>query len=124
MSNRENAINFRDETGRNSNQQFRINIPHDPLRAINEHTTRAHEVCRESEVIAADSLDELARQRETLARTRDGLQDANQELDTTNKTLKSMHMRIATNKLLLHFIILMEVVIIGCQIYLKFFKSK
>lgn len=90
------------------------------LRDVNERVNRAEVICRESEGIATDTLGELSQQRESLARTRDRLTDANRELDSTNKNLKRIHLRLATNKLLLCSIILMEVVIIGLQLYLKF----
>lgn len=94
----------------------------DILVGVNERLNRAEVIARESEVIATDTLDELAHQRETLTRTRDRLTDANVELNTTNSALKSIHRRLASNKILLAAIILMELIIIGCQLYLKFFK--
>lgn len=94
----------------------------DLLLGVNERVSRAEAIARESEVIATDTLDELANQRETLTRTRDRLTDANLELNTTNSALKSIHRRLASNKFLLATIILMELIIIGCQLYLKFFK--
>ena len=95
---------------------------HSIYRGINERVDRAEGICRESEAIATNTLDELANQRESLTRTRDRLTDTNVELNTTNKALKSIHRRLATNKLLLGVIIFMELVIIGCQLYLKFIK--
>lgn len=94
----------------------------DIIRGMNERVDRVHVICKESEAIATDTLDELAVQREALTRTRNRLTDANRELDTTNRNLKSIHRRLASNKLLLGAIILMELIIIGCQLYLKFFK--
>lgn len=94
----------------------------DILFGVNERINRAEVIARESEVIATDTLDELANQRETLTRTRNRLTDANTELNTTNSALKSIHRRLASNKILLAAIILMELIIIGCQLYLKFFK--
>ena len=94
----------------------------DIIRGINSRVYRAEAICRESETIATDTLDELAHQQEALTRTRERLADTNRELITTNSTLKSIHRRLATNKLLLGAIILMELIIIGCQLYLKFVK--
>lgn len=99
-----------------------IPTSNDILRGMNERVNRAEVICRESEVIGTDTLGELATQRETLARTREQLIDTNRELTTTNKTLKSIHRRLASNKLLLAVIIFMELIIIGCQLYLKFIK--
>lgn len=92
------------------------------LNGINERVNRAEVICRESESIGASTLDELAQQRDTLDRTRGRLADTNVELTDTNRTLKSIHRRIATNKLLLGVIILLELMIIGCQLYLKLVK--
>lgn len=94
----------------------------DILRGVNERLSRAEVICRESEVIATDTLDELAHQRETITNTRERLSGANQDLTSTNNALRSIHRRLATNRLLLGIIILMELVIIGCQLYLKFVK--
>lgn len=99
-----------------------IRTSQDVYQGINDRVNRAEGICRESEVIATDTLDELAHQRETLTRTRGRITDANVELNSTNKALKSIHRRLASNKLLLCAIILMELVIIGCQLYLKFVK--
>lgn len=103
-------------------RNVRESAGNDILRGMNERVNRAEGICRESEIIATDTLGELANQRETLARTRDHLNDANRELGQTNSSLKSIHRRLLANKLLLIVIILMELVIIGCQVYLKFFK--
>lgn len=84
---------------------------------------RIEEVCRESEAIATETLDELAHQRETLTNTRERLSGTNTDLNSTNNALKSIHRRLATNKFLLAAIILMEIIVIGCQIYLKFHNS-
>lgn len=92
------------------------------LRGINDRISRSEVICRESETIATETLDELAHQRETLSRTRERLATTNVELSDTNKVLKSIHFRLAANKFLLGFIILLELLIIGCQLYLKFFK--
>lgn len=116
--------NYNNRQNSNSNRFQAVNMQTgvDILQGVNQRVNRAEEIARESEVIATETLGELANQRETLGRTRDRLTDANRELDTTNKNLKYMYLRVATNKLLLSLIILMELVIIGSQLYLKFFK--
>lgn len=92
------------------------------IRGINERVDRAEVICKESQSIGASTLDELANQRETLSRTRERLAETNIELNDTNRVLKTIHRRIASNKFLLGFIILLELIIIGCQLYLKFTK--
>lgn len=110
-------------TRQNDRRYGSVPASNDILRGMNERINRSEGICRESEVIATDTLGELANQRETLTRTRDQLIDANRDLSNTNSTLKSIHRRLASNKLLLIVIILMELVIIGCQVYLKFIKK-
>jgi hypothetical protein len=93
---------------------------HDLLRGTNERVNRAEVICRESETIAQDALGELAHQRESLGRVRDRVLETNTQLDETNKNLRYIYLRMFTNKLLLSSIILMEMIIIGLQLYLKF----
>lgn len=100
-----------------------IRTGNDILRGMNTRVSRVEVIAKESEDIGTDALGELAQQRETLVRTRDRLTDANVELDNTNKSLKSMYRRVASNKYILSLIVLMELVIIGCQLYLKFFRK-
>lgn len=114
------------------NQNYLSNDPsvvavltgNDILRRTNERLARTEVVCQESEAIATDTLDELANQRESLTRTRGGLQGANEQLSQTHSNLKSIYINLSTNKLLLMAIILAELVIIGCQVYIKFFKNR
>lgn len=94
----------------------------DVLRGVNERVNRAEVICRESEAIATETVGELATQRESLGRTRERVLEANAGLETTNKNLKYIHFKIVTNKILLCSIILMELIIIGLQLYLKFSK--
>ena len=101
-----------------SSSSSNVNI----LRGVNDSVNRSEALCRETETIAQETLGELAHQRDALGRTRDRIIEANTELDSTNKDLKYLHRRIVSNKLLLCSIILMEVIIIGLQLYLKFKK--
>lgn len=94
----------------------------DLLRNINQRVDRTEVICRESEVIGTETLGELANQRESLRRTNERITEANRDLDSTNKNLRYIYLKIATNKILLCLIILMELVIIAAQLYLKFFK--
>lgn len=110
-------------TSRNySDRRAQVQNGRDALLGINERLQRTETICRESEVVATETLGELANQRETLTRTRDRLNDADRELGSANRNLKSIHRRLATNKLLLTIIVIMELIIIGCQLYIKFLK--
>lgn len=93
------------------------------LGRVNQRVGRAAVTSRETESIAEATLDELAHQRDALGRTRDRVTNANKELDETNKRLGTIHMRILTSRLLLGAIILLEIIIIALQLYLKFGKN-
>uniref|UniRef100_A0A6G1S4J5 Vesicle transport through interaction with t-SNAREs 1B n=1 Tax=Aceria tosichella TaxID=561515 RepID=A0A6G1S4J5_9ACAR len=93
------------------------------FRSVNKRVNRAEVICRETQEIAEETLDELAQQRESLGRIRDGVVNSNRELEEANKNLRRMYVRVFTSKLLLSLIIVFEIIIIVAQIYLKFIKS-
>lgn len=107
----------------NDNSQPTTSSRTTTLRTINDRVNRVHVICQESEAIAADSLEELANQKETLNRAKNRLNETNVELGETNRQLKSIYRRVASNKFLLSFIILLELMIIGAQIYTKVKKQ-
>lgn len=113
--NTQGTINDRQRPGPSRSSQ-------DILRNINQRVDRTEVICRESEVIGTETLGELANQRESLRRTNERITEANRDLDSTNKNLRYIYLKIATNKILLCLIIVMELVIIALQLYLKFFK--
>lgn len=67
-------------------------------------------------------LSELESQRESLLRTRQRLEDADEELSQARRILKKMYVNILTNKILLSVIILLELAILGGSIYHKFLQ--
>lgn len=115
---------FRQTSGRQSIPGTSSTTPNDVLRGVNERVYRAEVIARESETIAQDTLGELAHQRDSLGRIRDRVGEANAELETTNRHLRYIYLKIFTNKLLLSSIILMELFIIMVQLYSRFFKKK
>jgi vesicle transport through interaction with t-SNAREs 1 len=62
-------------------------------------------------------LSELESQRESLLRTRQRLEDADEELSQARRILKKMYVNILTNKILLGVIIILELAILGGSIY-------
>ncbi|XP_032821023.1 vesicle transport through interaction with t-SNAREs homolog 1B [Petromyzon marinus] len=84
---------------------------------------RSHRVAVETEQIGNEIIDELGTQREQLDRTRDRLTNTGQNLSKSRKILTTMSRKLVTNKLLLGFIIILELGILGAAVYLKFFKK-
>jgi vesicle transport through interaction with t-SNAREs protein 1 len=93
------------------------------LEDTNQSVLRATQVATENEAIGVEVMSELGVQRDALVRTRDRLQDTNQDLTRTHTILRSMNRRVLTNKCLLMVIILMELGILSALCYLKFIKK-
>ncbi|XP_077586778.1 vesicle transport through interaction with t-SNAREs homolog 1B [Stigmatopora nigra] len=92
------------------------------LNNATESIQRSQRLAAEAENVGSDIIQELGEQREQLDRSRDRLVNAGENLSRTRKILRSMSRRLATNKLLLAVIILMETAILGAVVYLKFFR--
>ncbi|RWS25610.1 hypothetical protein B4U80_05159 [Leptotrombidium deliense] len=89
------------------------------LERTNESVLRATQVAKESEDIGTAVIDELGDQRDALIRTRTRLHDTDHELKRTHAILRVMNRRVMTNKCLLIFIIVLELLILGGLIYWK-----
>lgn len=94
------------------------------LNRASESIARSTRVAVETEQIGGEIIEELGDQREALIRTRDRLIDVDQGLGKSKRILNSMAIRIATNKLILLSIILVELAILGAVVYIRFFKPK
>lgn len=94
------------------------------LEDTNQSVYRATVIAQENEAIGVEVMGELAVQRDALVRTRDRLQDADQDLTRTHKVLRSMNRRVWTNKCLLIVIILMELGILLIVVYMRFIRKK
>lgn len=94
------------------------------LNRASESIARSTRVAVETEQIGGEIIDELGDQRESLVRTRDRLKDVDQDLGKSKRILNSMAIRIATNKLILLCIILVELAILAAVVYIRFFKNK
>lgn len=67
-------------------------------------------------------MSELDAQRESLLRTSERLENANDGLFESNKILRMMKQNVFYNKLILVLIIVLEIFILASMIYLKFIK--
>lgn len=86
-----------------------------------QSVARSQAVAAESEQIGTEVISELGEQRERLLRAKRRLSQTDEELNKTRKILNIMRVRVLTNKIVLVFIILLEVAILGIIVYLKFF---
>ena len=95
-------------------------------RAILERTSdslaRSHSTAAQTERVGEEVVSELSAQRETLLRSRQRLEDTDQELSQTRVLLRKMKLHVFTNKIILTVIILLEICILVAVCYLKFFR--
>lgn len=93
------------------------------LERTGESIARSHQIAVETENIGHEVINELGEQRETLLRTRDNLENANQQLNRARTITKRMAKNVVYNKVLLICIIIMEILILISISYLRFFKK-
>ena len=91
------------------------------LNRTTESIARSHAVSAETDAIGQDIITELGTQRESLVRTRERLHETDADLSKSRKILNSMARRVMTNKLILIFIIFLELAVLGGVVYWKFF---
>jgi len=73
--------------------------------------------------VGADTLNRLQNQREQIVRTRDLIDEADDNVDSASRVLNGMARRMATNKVITALIILVLLGIIGMIIYFAIFKG-
>lgn len=105
-------------------QKSKVRQGTDMLNRASESIARSTRVAVETEQIGGEIIDELGDQRESLVRTRGRLKDVDQDLGKSRRILNSMAIRVATNKLILLCIIIVELAILGAVVYIRFFKKK
>ncbi|KAH0954344.1 hypothetical protein HN011_005992 [Eciton burchellii] len=88
-----------------------------------QSVARSQAVAAESEQIGTEVISELGEQRERLLRAKRRLSQTDDELNKTRKILNVMRLKVLTNKIVLILIILLELVILGITVYLKFFHK-
>ncbi|XP_022201505.1 vesicle transport through interaction with t-SNAREs homolog 1B [Nilaparvata lugens] len=83
---------------------------------------RSERTALETEAIGATVVAELGQQRESLIRASNRLNNIDENMSRTRSILNAMTRNILTNKLILILIILSEVGILGCLLYIKLKK--
>ncbi|CAH1117242.1 unnamed protein product [Phaedon cochleariae] len=94
------------------------------LERTGDSLARSQQIAIETEGLGNEVISELGEQREALLRTRDRLENANEQLSTTKSVLNRMSRNVVYNKLILILIIVIEVLILAALSYLKFFNKK
>ncbi|XP_022105289.1 vesicle transport through interaction with t-SNAREs homolog 1B-like [Acanthaster planci] len=107
-----------------SNQRARLLQGQETLNRTSDSLARTHQIAAETDEIGVGIIDELDGQKEQLLNARDKLEDMDHSLGKSKRILNSMGRRIITNKLILMAVILVELVILGVVVYLKFFSPK
>nr|CAB3267657.1 vesicle transport through interaction with t-SNAREs homolog 1B-like [Phallusia mammillata] len=105
-------------------EQSTVLLGHKSLKRATDSIARSQMVSSENEAIGNNILNDLDTQREQLHRTRDRLEDTNVELTRSQKLLRSINRNVITNRIVLIGIIFLELVILGCVVYLRFFRNK
>ncbi|KAF0313765.1 Vesicle transport through interaction with t-SNAREs 1B [Amphibalanus amphitrite] len=93
------------------------------LQRTSDSIARSQQVSAETDAVGAEVISELGTQRESLQRTRDRLEDTDAELSRSQRLLRTMYVRVLTNRVLLAAIIAVELALLGAAVYLKFFKK-
>lgn len=93
------------------------------LERTSESLARSERTALETEAIGVEVVSNLGIQRELLLRTRNRLEDIDQDLSRAQSILNTMTRRVFTNKLLLVLIIICESGILASLVYLKFVKK-
>lgn len=83
---------------------------------------RSTQLAVENEEIGDAIISDLGQQRETLERSRARLQETNAELSRGRRILIRLKVSTLYNKILLLFIIIIELCILAALIYWKFFS--
>ncbi|EDO41283.1 predicted protein [Nematostella vectensis] len=96
----------------------------DSLNKTSDSIARSTRVAVETEQIGGEIIDTLGDQRESLLRVRDRLKDTHSDLGRSRRILNIMAIRVATNKIILLCIIIVELAILGGVVYIKFFRKK
>lgn len=105
-------------------QQNRIREGLESLDRGSQSVARSQRIAAETDEIGVQIIGDLDDQRESLERTKDKLHQTDADLGRSRRILNSMAIRLATNKLLLAVIIVVEMAILAGVVYLKFFKNK
>jgi len=104
---------------RETNQRNQIENTYGVVQESGQRLDNAHRIALETENIGTETLNNLGGQRKQLEKTRDYLDEIDQNLSFSQKILNAMNRRIITNKLILVLIILVLLASIGLIVYFK-----
>ncbi|XP_029172763.1 vesicle transport through interaction with t-SNAREs homolog 1B-like [Nylanderia fulva] len=93
------------------------------LARSSQSVARSQAIAAENEQIGTEVVSELGEQRDRLLRAKHRLSQTDEELNKARKILLVMRVKVLTNKIVLVLIILLELVILGIIVYLKFFHK-
>jgi vesicle transport through interaction with t-SNAREs protein 1 len=108
-----------DIEAQNMDQRMRLLHGNQKLDETSDRLQNTERIAVETEGIGVSVLGELSNQRQQLERTRDNLGKIDDNITRSRKILASMSRRIATNKMILAFIILILAAAIGLIVYFK-----
>ena len=93
------------------------------LDAATSSLDRSHRMALEAEQAGADVLNDLRRQREQIERANRNLQDTDQDLDRSNRILRTMLRRVAANRMISTAIVILLIIAILTVLYYKIFHQ-
>jgi len=117
--------NSTNQSGWNNGMDVRsqILVGTQTLDESSERLVNTHRIAVETETIGENVLGEMNTQKQTLERARDNLSTIDDNVTKGRRILSSMSRRIATNKLILAFIILILLAANGLVIYFKWVRT-
>lgn len=95
----------------------------DIMGRTSESVERSQRIAAETDEYGVQILADLDDQKESLIRVRDKVKQTDSDLTKSRRILQSIGVKMITNKLLLIVIIILEVIILGATVYIKFFKK-
>jgi vesicle transport through interaction with t-SNAREs protein 1 len=126
-----NATNRDDLFAGGGNQDYQVQFldqrtnllaGNERLGQTSDRLQNAHRLAVQNETIGTNVLGELHGQRQQIIRATNKLDEVDDHVRTSRTILTGMARRVATNKMILAFIILMLVAAIGLIIYLKWIR--
>ncbi|CAG8433966.1 12147_t:CDS:2 [Ambispora gerdemannii] len=102
-------------------QRARLLTGTERLAESSQRLQDSHRIALETEIIGANVLEDIRRQREQIINTRNTLLEADSYIDKAQRTLKGMTRRMATNRVITVLIIIVLVALIIFVVWAKFF---
>jgi len=95
----------------------------DIMNRTSDSVARSQRIAAETDEYGVQILADLDDQKESLIRVRDKVKQTDSDLTKSRRIIQSIGVRMITNKLLLIVIIVLEVIILGAVVYIKYFKK-